>query len=138
MQRLEIYSLLSAVTGSFFAALREGIIPDTSVRHTLMIIRIIAASIGKIALRFAIPVSKFNMRFIGMHKRYVITMPSNPEANPTITVSALNRPDTSRFEAPIARKIPISLVRSCTEIRVITPIIIDDTTNDIATNAIST
>ena len=63
-------------------------------------------------------------------------MPSRPDAKPTIMVSALNILDTSRFDAPIERKIPISFVRSCTEMRVITPIIIDDTTSDIATKAI--
>jgi hypothetical protein len=41
------------------------------------------------------------------------------EANPMITVSALNRLDTFLFDAPMARRIPISLVRSCTEINVI-------------------
>ena len=53
-------------------------------------------------------------------------------------VSALNILETSRFDAPIARRIPISLVRSCTEINVITPIIIEETINEMATNAIST
>ncbi len=65
-------------------------------------------------------------------------MPNNPEESPIITVSALNIPDMSRFDAPIARKIPISFVLSCTEINVITPIIIDDTISEIATNAMRT
>ena len=34
-----------------------------------------------------------------------------------MTVSALNMEDTFRLEAPMARKMPISLVRSWTEIR---------------------
>ena len=43
-----------------------------------------------------------------------------------------------RLEAPIARRIPISLVRSSTEIYVIIPIIIEETTSETATNAIRT
>ena len=46
--------------------------------------------------------------------------------------------DTLRFEAPIARRMPISLVRSSTEMYVMMPIMIDDTTSDTDTNAIST
>ena len=97
-----------------------------------------AAPIGKIALRFAIPVRACKIIFIGIHSRYVTTTPKSPEANPTIIVSALNILETFLFEAPIARKIPISFVLSWTEINVITPIIIDDTTSDIATKAINT
>ena len=44
----------------------------------------------------------------------------------------------SFLDAPIALNIPISFVLSNTEIYVIIPIIIDDTINDIATNAINT
>ena len=55
-----------------------------------------------------------------------------------MTVSALNMLETSPFDAPIARRMPISLVRSCTEIKVMTPIMMDDTTREMATNARST
>ena len=44
----------------------------------------------------------------------------------------------SFLEAPILRKIPISLVLSSTDIYVIIPIIIDETTKEIPTNAINT
>ena len=63
------YSVLSATTGSFFAALLDGIIPAKSVSSTLIPISISAAGIGSIALRFGIPVSTFNIRFIGMQSR---------------------------------------------------------------------
>ena len=53
-------------------------------------------------------------------------------------VSALNMRAMSFFEAPIARSIPISLVLSRTEMYVMTPIMIEDTISEIATNAIST
>lgn len=50
------YSVRKATTGSFFAALLEGIKPDRSVNATLTRIRTIAAGIGKNALRLLIPV----------------------------------------------------------------------------------
>ena len=43
------YSVRSATTGSFFAALAEGIMPAISVKTTLMPIRIRATGKGKIA-----------------------------------------------------------------------------------------
>ena len=63
------YSVLSATTGSFFAALLEGIIPAKSVRSTLITTRTSAPSQGSIARRFAIPVSAYRIRLIGMHSR---------------------------------------------------------------------
>ena len=42
------------------------------------------------------------------------------------------------LDAPIALKIPISFVLSYTEMYVIIPIIIEDTTKEIDTNAINT
>ena len=132
------YSVRSATTGSFFAALLDGIIPEIKVSSTLITIRIPPTNKGSCALKFGIPVSACNIALIGIHKRYVTSTPSNPEENPIITVSALNILETFFFDAPIALKIPISLVRSCTDIKVITPIIIEDTTNDTATKAIKT
>ena len=75
---------------------------------------------------------------IGIVSNIVIPIPNNPEISPTINVSALNTLDMSFLDAPIALNIPISFVLSNTEIYVIIPIIIDDTINDIATNAINT
>ena len=49
-----------------------------------------------------------------------------------------NIEDTFPFEAPIALNTPISFVLSYTEIYVIIPIIIDDTTKEIEINAINT
>ena len=62
----------------------------------------------------------------------------SPEKRPMINVSALNTLEISFFEAPMLRRIPISFVLSRTEIYVIIPIMIDETINDIATNAMST
>ena len=75
---------------------------------------------------------------MGMHSTQVISTPSAPEVKPMMTVSALNMEDTFRLEAPMARKMPISLVRSWTEIKVMTPIIMEETTRDTATKAMST
>ena len=60
------YSVLSATTGSFLAALLEGISPEMRVRKVLIRTSIIAPPIGRIALRFAIPVSLRRIRLIGM------------------------------------------------------------------------
>lgn len=106
------YSVRRATTGSFFAALLEGIIPAKSVKIMLMQTKAIAIVGGKIALRLVIPVRCCKIIFIGMHNRYVTRTPKAPEEKPIITVSALNMLETLRFEAPIARKIPISFVLS--------------------------
>ena len=79
-----------------------------------------------------LPVNWCNTAFIGGIKAYVIPTPNNPDNNPIINVSALNTRLISFFLAPNAFKIPISFVLSKTEIYIIIPIIILDTTNEIA------
>ena len=64
-------------------------------------------------------------------------MPSSPAASPTMRVSALNTRDTSRLDAPTARSMPISLVRSSTEMLVMMPIMMEDTTSEMDTKAMS-
>ena len=78
------------------------------------------------------------MLLIGMLSNNVTTIPKIPAINPTINVSALNTLDISFLLAPIAIKISIYFVLSNTYIYVIIPIIIEETTNEIATNAINT
>ena len=56
------------------------------------------------------------IRFIGIFNSTVISTPITPDVRPTIIVSELNTRDISFFDAPIERRIPISLVRSRTEI----------------------
>ena len=63
------YSVRSATTGSFFAALREGIMPAKSVRSTLMPTRIAAAPMGRCAFKVAISVSLCRMMLMGMQRR---------------------------------------------------------------------
>ena len=65
------YSVLSATTGSFFAALLDGIMPDINVSNTLITTKIAATPIGNTAFRWAIPVRARSMILIGMHTKYV-------------------------------------------------------------------
>lgn len=131
------YSVLNASTGSFLEAIFEGIRPEIRVSTILITTRIIAPSAGSLAtsgreVRWEITA------LMGIVSSIVEPIPNAPETNPTIRVSALNTLEISFFDAPIARRIPISLVLSRTEIYVIIPIIIDETTSEIATNAIRT
>ena len=132
------YSLLSANTGSFLAAFFDGIIPPINVKITLNIIRTIAAGIGNTAVISGFPVTACITAFIGIINNKDTPIPITPANNPTINVSALNIDEILRFEAPIALNIPISLVRSNTDIYVMIPIIIEETINEILTNAIKT
>ena len=68
----------------------------------------------------------------------VMPMPMAPEQKPSMSVSALNTREISRLLAPMARRMPISFVRSSTEIYVMMPIIMLDTMSEMATNAMST
>ena len=63
------HSVLSATTGSFLAALREGMIPEIRVSMTLMTTRMTAASMGRKARRLAMSVSAYRIMLIGMHRR---------------------------------------------------------------------
>ena len=120
------------------AALLEGINPLINVNVTLNITRIIAATGGSTAFISFVLATLWMIVLIGGNNRIVVTIPIIPDSNPTINVSALKMEEILRLEAPIALRIPISLVRSNTEIYVMIPIIIDDTTSDIATNEINT
>ena len=75
---------------------------------------------------------------IGMVSKADTTTPINPDNNPIMSVSAINTKEILPLDAPILRKIPISLVRSSTEILVIMAIIIHETTSDTATKAMRT
>ena len=75
---------------------------------------------------------------IGTFNTSVINIPNTPLINPIINVSALNTRVISFLLAPIERKIPISFVRSNTEIYVMIPIMMLDTMSDTDTKAIKT
>ncbi len=68
----------------------------------------------------------------------VVPTPNKPDNNPMMKVSAEKIDEILRFDAPIALKMPISLVLSRTYIRVMTAIMIEDTTREIDTKATST
>ena len=109
------YSLRSAITGSFLAAFLDGIKPPSKVNMTLSITKLILDFIGRTAL---IPtlVSLPIMAFIGIISNRDIQIPIAPENKPIINVSALKIDDIFLLLAPIALSIPISLVRSKTDI----------------------
>ena len=62
---ISVYSVLRATTGSFFAALAEGIMPAMSVKTTLMAMRMSATGRGKIASRLLIPVRVLMIKLMG-------------------------------------------------------------------------
>ena len=92
---------------------------------------------GKTAT-FFISASAYIIALIGKFKSTVMPMPIIPAENPIISVSALNTRATSFFDAPNARNTPISFILSSTDIYVIIPIIIDETTKDTDTKPIRT
>lgn len=106
-----IYSVLSAVTGSFFAAILDGTSPASIVSPTLIATRITPASHGRAASP-ATPDRCSISRFMGMMSRIVMITPIRPEDRPIINVSALNTLEISDFDAPMLRSIPISFVLS--------------------------
>ena len=75
--------------------------------------------------------------FAGKMSSCVMPIPITPEIRPSINVSALNTLAMSRLEAPIERRIPIYFLRSRTEMNVMMPIMMLETTSEIDTNAIS-
>ena len=109
-----LYSERKATTGSFLLAYLDGISPDIIVNPTDMIIKVIPPAIGNEAT-FFMPDKFSMMMFIGMFSKMVMIIPNVPDINPIMNVSALNTLETSFFLAPIALKIPISLVLSRTD-----------------------
>ena len=61
------HSDLSAATGSFFAAIREGMMPAISVKTMLIRTSIMPARHGRTAVSVSMPVSDRTIRFSGMH-----------------------------------------------------------------------
>ena len=71
---------------------------------------------GRRAPMLVKPESERMIMLTGTVRISVTRIPSIPAIKPTMSVSARNTCDTSRFDAPMARRIPISLIRSNTEI----------------------
>ena len=118
-------------------AIRAGIRPAMNVRNTLIKIKPIAPKTGKLA-KPEIPVKEIKIKLIGIVNNKVIKIPNTPLVKPIIKLSLVNTRLISRFDAPILLRTPISLVLSITEMYVIIPIIIELTTSETETNAIST
>ena len=70
---------------------------------------------GRMARRLSMPVRFCTMAFMGMMSSRVTPMPMTPAAKPSMSVSALKTLETSRYDAPMERRMPISFVRSSTE-----------------------
>ena len=100
-----------------------------------MATKMMAAFTGSTAI-LPMLVSLSAMILIGMFSRTVIPIPISPAAKPTMAVSALTTREMSLLAAPTMRRIQISFVRSNTEIYVIIPIIMEDTTSEIETKPI--
>ena len=98
------------------AAFLAGINPPIKVNTTLKTISKIPLPKGRAALTVSVPVRVWIIEFIGIKSNNVIPIPRVPEHIPIINVYALKTWEILCFEAPIARSIPISLVRSITEI----------------------
>ena len=76
----------------------------------------ITAVNGVIEIIVPTPVTVFRIILTGMLINAVASMPISPEQSPSVIVSALNNVNTSLFDAPRLRRMPISFVRSSTEI----------------------
>ena len=74
----------------------------------------IAPFIGKIALTSSVPAIECMMALIGINKTKETMMPIAPAKKPMMIVSALKTAEILPLDAPIERKIPISLLRSRT------------------------
>ena len=109
------YSLLNATTGSFFDAIFDGTSPAIKGRNILISTSITPACHGRFAI-CSISNPFFTTMLIGIQINKDTPIPMIPDTNPSIRVSALNTRDTSFFDAPTARRIPISFVLSRTEI----------------------
>ena len=110
----QIYSERSAVTGLHLAALRAGIRPPRMVSRVASTIRINAALGGSTAVTLLVPAMEWMSMLPGISSSRHRPTPITPEHRPMMKVSALNTSETLCLDAPMARRIPISLRRSST------------------------
>lgn len=138
MTEIRIYSVRNAITGSLFAAFLAGSRPPRMVMTMLIAIRINEDFNGSCAVKPVNPDTFSIIVLIGISAIIDTPIPSSPAQQPMMNVSALNTCEILRLEAPNALRMPISFVRSITEICVMIPIIMHETIREIATNAIRT
>ena len=117
IKRIALQTASEDVAKGYCSAIekRYKIRPEIKVRVMLMITRAIAPSVGSCAI-LGSEVRCSITALMGIIISNVERIPSAPETNPTMSVSALNTLEISFFDAPIARRIPISFVLSRTEI----------------------
>lgn len=115
------------MAGSCFAARTEGISPANTVIQILSKIRHIACDNGSAIWMLSNPNTLHNILLIGIDRSIEIPTPKIPAHKPTNKFSALKTCDIFAFDAPSVRKIPISFVRSITEIWVMIAIIMLET-----------
>ena len=89
------------------------------------------------ALRSGMPDTVWITWLMGSSASRDTPMPMSPAQQPMMKVSALNTWEMFPLEAPRARRMPISLVRSSTEMWVMMPIIMQDTTREMPTKPMS-
>ena len=80
-----------------------------------MMTRITPPASGSCAM-FATPLRSSTIALIGMFSSSVTPMPSRPEMSPMMNASALKTCEMSFLLAPMDHRMPISFVRSSTEI----------------------
>ena len=102
------------MTGLLLAALRAGIRPPRMVSRVASAMRISAAESGSEAVTSLEPEMEWMSMLPGMSSSRLRPTPMTPEHRPMMKVSALNTSETLRLEAPMARRMPISLRRSST------------------------
>ena len=103
------YSVLSASTGSFLAAFPDGIRLAINVNIILNPTNTTALHMGRWALISVVLAAIWIIELIGISSSNAIPTPIIPANKPTINVSALNTWEIFLLDAPIARRIPISL-----------------------------
>ena len=113
--RLLHYSVRNATTGSLFAAIRAGTIPEIRVSAKLTTTKTVASTTRNAARLPRFSIKCATIRFIGQVSKSDTPTPISPANKPIRKVSALKIRDISFFLAPRERRTPISLVLSTTE-----------------------
>ena len=103
-----------ALTGSHLEALLAGIRPPRMVSRVASAMSTSAAGSGRVAVTEALSAMEWMSRLPGISKIRLSPTPMQPEHRPMIKVSALNTSEMFRLDAPMARRMPISLRRSST------------------------
>ena len=132
---VESYHVQAAIMG-FGVSL--AVIADVVMNSGEAFVKAVSDCTGSRAVRSVRPDTFAMMALMGSRASSDTPMSRTPAQQPMMKVSALNTWEMFRLEAPRARRMPISLVRSITEMWVMMPIMMQDTTREMATKAMST